>query len=381
MKKVCILTSVHSPFDTRIFHKQAKSLLKAGYDVTLIAQHERDEVVDGIKIVALPKSRNRFWRILGNCRVFRLALKQKADIYHFHDPELLPWGWLLQKLRHKPVIYDVHENLINTIPFKLWIPRFLRRPVAWLVDIVERALASRLAAIITISEPMKPRFAGCRGICIPVRNFPNLEMISQALAGHKPQSGAKRYSIIHNGKMSQERGFRIILEAMDLVVKQKPEAVCAILGDAESYGWLDKEGLNLMNRLIKQGNLQIIGRVPHQEVFQYLEVSHIGWKPRLHYQEALDVTVFEYMACALPIVASDVPLINDIIRKSRCGIIIAPGDAKAHAAAILYLLEHPAEAKKMGAKGKKAVFEKYNWETESKKLLELYSELLGGSHV
>jgi hypothetical protein len=46
--KICILTSVHPPFDTRIYYKQAKSLAKAGYDVTLIAQHDRDEVVDGI---------------------------------------------------------------------------------------------------------------------------------------------------------------------------------------------------------------------------------------------------------------------------------------------------------------------------------------------
>ena len=62
-KKVCILTTVHPPFDTRIFHKQAKTLVKADYDVTLIVQHDRDEVVNGVRIMALPKSRNKLVRM------------------------------------------------------------------------------------------------------------------------------------------------------------------------------------------------------------------------------------------------------------------------------------------------------------------------------
>ena len=60
MPKVCILTSVHPPFDTRIFHKEAKSLVKAGYDVMLIAQHDKEETVDEIRIVPLSKPKNRY---------------------------------------------------------------------------------------------------------------------------------------------------------------------------------------------------------------------------------------------------------------------------------------------------------------------------------
>ena len=84
--KICILTSVHHPFDTRIFHKEAKSLVKAGYDVTLVAQHDKDETVDGIRIVSLPKPKNRLERMtITVCLAYRKALKIDADIYHFHD--------------------------------------------------------------------------------------------------------------------------------------------------------------------------------------------------------------------------------------------------------------------------------------------------------
>ena len=108
--RLCILTSAHLAFDIRIFHKEAKTVACSGYEVTLIAQHEQGKKVDGVKIIGLAKARNRFHRIFGlTWRAFHLALKQKAAIYHFHDPELLPWGRLLQKIARKPVIYDIHE--------------------------------------------------------------------------------------------------------------------------------------------------------------------------------------------------------------------------------------------------------------------------------
>ena len=91
--KVCILTSVHPSLDRRVFHKEAKTLVKAGYNVVLIAQHNGKEIVDGVKIVPLPTPKNRFERRTKVVwRLFRLALKEKAPIYHFHDPELIRGG-------------------------------------------------------------------------------------------------------------------------------------------------------------------------------------------------------------------------------------------------------------------------------------------------
>ena len=99
--KVCILSSVHSPFDTRVFHKEAKSLIKMGYDVTLIAPHDHDTCVDQIHIKAIQKHPIRFKRMtLTVWSVYREALRVNAEIYHFHDPELIPIGLLL-KLKGK----------------------------------------------------------------------------------------------------------------------------------------------------------------------------------------------------------------------------------------------------------------------------------------
>ena len=332
-------------------------------------------------MVAWPKPKNRLWRMLGTGRVFKLALKQKADIYHFHDPELLPWGWLLQKLTHKPVIYDVHENYADAILFKTWIPRFLRKPTALIFRRIEKILAGRLSAIITVTEPMEQRFSGCGGLCVSVHNFTSLEIAMRAKESKEFDSENDRYSIIYTGWISKERGFETILDALDLVVKQSSKVTCVVLAAAGNFAWLDEEHDSLVKRLIKGDNLKILGRVPHNELFRYIEASSIGWKPGFPYQQGINTKTLEYMACGKPVVASDFPLTADIIRETKCGILVDPYDAKAHASAILYLLDHPEEAQEMGRNGQRAVLEKYNWEKESKKLLALYSKLLGGDDV
>jgi len=102
--KICHFTIVHQPFDTRIFHKEIKTLSKAGYDVTLIAQNDKNETIDGVQFIALQKAKNRIYRIsCSTFKIFLLALKQNADIYHFHDPELLPVGVLLMACQ-RPIV-------------------------------------------------------------------------------------------------------------------------------------------------------------------------------------------------------------------------------------------------------------------------------------
>ena len=169
--RVVHLTSVHRPFDTRIFHKECKSLAKAGYDVTLVAPYaEGDLTEDGIKLRAVALPHDRRERVTRTIReIYRAALQEDAEIYHFHDPELMPVGVLL-KLHGKKVIYDVHEDYSTSMQGKQWIPSVLHRPASVAVSICEATLAAACDRVVAATPIIAKRFHPGRTRL--VQNFP-----------------------------------------------------------------------------------------------------------------------------------------------------------------------------------------------------------------
>src|SRR5215831_9685823 len=169
--RVVHLTSVHRAFDTRIFHKECKTLAMAGYDVTLIAPHAGGDLIqDGVKLKAVAPPRNRRERIMSTVgQVYRAAIHEDAEIYHFHDPELMTVGGLL-KLRGKRVIYDVHEDYAGTMRGKMWLPAAFQNAAALAVSAGEAAFSSAcdsvIAATPTIASKFRPRKTQL------VQNFP-----------------------------------------------------------------------------------------------------------------------------------------------------------------------------------------------------------------
>ncbi|MCY1522537.1 Glycosyl transferases group 1 [compost metagenome] len=86
--------------------------------------------------------------------------------------------------------------------------------------------------------------------------------------------------------------------------------------------------------------------------------------------------MFEYMSAGIPVVGSNFPLWKSIIEGNRCGVCVDPANPTEIAEAIDYLFTHQAEAREMGARGRAAVLDKYNWDGEGVKLLSLYREVL-----
>ncbi|MCK4352706.1 glycosyltransferase family 4 protein [candidate division WOR-3 bacterium] len=365
--KVCILTSVHPCFDVRIFHKEARTLVNAGYDVTLIVQHTKNVIVDGVKIIALPKPKNRFFRIFGTtCQVFMLALKQRADIYHFHDPELLPIGILLKILRETKVIYDVHEDVSKQILSKYWIPKLLRGLISVLFNLFENLLSKKFDYIITATVNIRNKFK--IGKAIDIKNYPIVDSNFQIIHSYNKN----KYTIIYVGGLERIRGIKEIVRALEFV-NPKYNVTLKLLGEFSEKSFV-KEVKNLKG----WDKTYFLGYVSYREIYKYLEKVNIGlvcFLPAPNHIFSMPNKLFEYMAAGLPIVTSNFPLWKKIVEVNKCGLTVNPLNPKEIAKAVEWLIEHPDEAEKMGANGRKAVLEKYNWEKESKKLLKLYEDI------
>ena len=119
--KICHLSTVHLPFDTRVFHRECISLSKK-YEVYLVGNYCKDKIESGINLIGIKPYSSRLKRILINIpRVMWKGIAINARLYHIHDPELIPVGILL-RLMGKKVIYDIHENYSQVIKLKNWVP-------------------------------------------------------------------------------------------------------------------------------------------------------------------------------------------------------------------------------------------------------------------
>lgn len=371
IKKVCILSSVHSAFDTRVFHKEAKTLVKSGYKVTLICQHRKSETINGIEIIALHKPSNRFFRMFGTTwELFRLANKEKADVYHFHDPELIIVAILLKMLTKGKLIYDVHEDVPLDILTKDWIgnPK-IRKAASYLFDKFEKFSCKFIDIIVVVTPSIAKKFPP--GKTILVRNMPDVSTMEKI---RNQDVNKINFSAIYAGGLTRIRGIKEIIQAIGSIENNKIDLL--LLGEWESKDF-EKECKSL-----KEWNrVKFFGFVPFLEMNKYLLKADVGllcFLPEPNNVNAMPNKMFEYMITGLPVVASNFPLWKEIIEGNNCGICVNPYDPKEIAKAIEHLMEHPDEVKKMRRNGIKAVLQNYNWENESKKLLEVYEELCTG---
>lgn len=368
-----MLSSVHEALDPRIFHKEARTLAAAGFDVQLLARHTRDEVRDGVRIHALPEPRSRWdrpaqWRRLA-WRVWRL----RPDAVHIHDPELLPLLLLLKRALGVRAVYDAHEYYGEEVARRAWIPAPIRQPAARLTEWVEGYVARRIDAVVAVNEHMAAGFRRRGARSLAVHNFPPAEYFDLDAPVPPPDAPLVGYV----GLLSPDRGLATVYAAARLLRASVPAARVRVTGRVDWDG-LSPETPAEPAAWAAAG-VELAGVIPAADVPAALRGLAVGWVPFLdtgNNRRTIPLKLLEYMAAGRSVVASEIGYIAEIVRASGCGVLVPPGDAAAHAAALAALLTDPERARALGEAGRAAVRGRYTWAGEGERLVRLYRRLL-----
>lgn len=368
MIKVCHITSAHPKADIRIFQKECVSLANAGYDVTLVQQGE-DSEQSGVHIIGFGDiPANRLKRMLFTAkRAYKKALDVDAEVYHLHDPELLPYGLKLKR-KGKKVLFDSHEDVPADILCKYWIPAWLRKFISRVYTWYENYCFARIDGTVGVTPSLCTRLTQNSRKSTMVTNYPvwQEDTITPTF---------ENKSVAFTGLVSE-------IWCIDTLVKAV-EPLDEVTVELRSRDVEEPFG-SVLRDLPGWKKVNFPGRVPHAEVIKLLseclcgiallqEMPNSGGK----LGTLGNTKIFEYMMVGIPVICTDFILWKQIIDKWQCGICVNPKDENEVRAAIKFLLEHPEEAQRMGQNGRQAIREEFNWEQEEKKLFAFYREILG----
>lgn len=366
--KITHLTSVHARYDTRIFVKECSSLAKnANYEVSLIvADGKGNEVKNEVHIFDVgAKTGGRISRMTNTVqKVFEKAVELDSDIYHMHDPELIPVGLKLKRIGKK-VIFDAHEDTPKQLRNAPHLNAFLRAVLSRAYGVFERYALAKFDYIVTATPYIRDKFLVINKNSIDINNFPILEEL-----GNNTPWNEKKDEICYIGGIAKIRGIKELIRAMENVNNVK-------LNLAGKFVEKDVEAeVKKYPEWSKVNEFGFVGRKEIADILSRSKAGIVTLHPIINYQDALPVKMFEYMAAGIPVIASNIPLWQEIIEDANCGICVDPMKPNEIADAIEYIMAHQDEAQKMGANGKKAVIEKYNWGIEEVKLMRVYEEIM-----
>ena len=363
MIKVCHISSVHNLHDSRILYKQCSSLVKAGYEVSLVIQNDKPDIINGVNIIPLKYSKSRVYRILISTWIaFFKALKTKSKIYQFHDPELLPFA-ILFKLFGKKVIFDSHEDVVFQILHKPYLKnKILKSVVSNTFRSFQWFISLFLDKIIVVTDLMVPRFKNSKTVVIS--NFP---LISEPSFQYDIiDSGSPAF--VYLGGLSKIRNIKEVVLAYGALPHK---TTFNILGsfDTPHYEAICKA-------LPEWNQINFYGQVNFNEAQKIIAKSQIGilvLKSTPNHLLSMPIKAFEYMQKGLPFIASDFPYWRKLF--SDCAIFVDPENSEEITNAMNLLVTDNHLRSTLGNKGKQLVKDKYNWNQEEVKLILLYKEL------
>lgn len=364
--RVVMLANGHPSFDTRIFVKEARTLTNAGYSVCIILPAPESIVKDGVEIIAVTDSTAGWKKLVVNpWRILKQALRQpKTSVFQIHDSNILLVGVALRCLGRK-LIYDAHEDTPLQISYQHWMSPFVRKLYAWFYFLLEK-FCGWIFHYVIVAEPVIGKYFPAQKTAL-VRNFP----IVESFRSHPPvnyRSRKKRLTYLGTltevrGLFEMAKGARLAKSTIDFEF---------VLGGKFSPASLEQ-------KVLSEYPVTFLGWVSYNDLVEVLFDSRVGiiiTHPIERYQTNYPVKLFEYMAAGLPVIVARNTEAAGFVEEANCGIVVDPMNIEEVAQAITRLFSDVQESEAMGLRGQKLIFEKYNWEVDAPKLLQVVNTVM-----
>lgn len=363
MQKAVIahISTVHPSNDGRIYFKECAALANS-YEVHLIANGMASGA-EGVQVHAL-KGEGVIARVVKKpIQILRIVQSIKAQVVHFHDPELMFLGVILKILGYK-VIYDVHEDLPKQILYKPYLKSTLVKVLlSKLVWFTEQICSKFFDAIVVVTEDIQQKYAPSRTYL--VRNYP----ITQSIITTTKTKFQTPLKLVYAGGLTRVRGILELLEATTLL----PFEV-----EVHLYGKFNEAAYEqACKNSIGWTHVRFHGLLPMQEVYNELHNYDIGiglLHPIKNYLTSLPVKAFEYMAAGITMLFSDFDYWQQTF--GEYAYFADAQNPEDIAKAIQHMVTHQEEAFQKAEKGKAKITQEWSWEAEQVNLLEVYSRVV-----
>lgn len=365
---VCHVTSAHGRYDGRIFLKQCSSLAKNNYKVTLLCCDTLDdEVKNKVNIVSINKQFSSLRdRIFNSKRMLKkMCLEINADIYQFHDPDLLSLA-LYMKRKGKVVIFDSHEDYPSLFFEKQSIPVFLRKFLSSVYSLYEKHVFKKIDGVICVADYQLDRIKRINSNAVIITNYP---IIDNDFKKNKSVKNTLCFAGGVRANWNHDTVIKAIEDIDDVKYMVAGSYKESYLETLKSYKGFEK--------------VEFLGKLDKKSVKDLYSNSNVGialcsYRPNTCYKKGSlgNTKIFEYMMYELPVIFTDFDVFKNILKEGKFGIAVNPYDSKEVEAMLRYLLDNPKIAKEMGSIGRKLVVEKYNWETQAKILIKFYNDVV-----
>ena len=359
----------HPTDDGRVRAKLCRSLVNAGYDVHLIALGtEKGPGPDGVVVHPHGVGASRVRKFLERRRIAAHAAGLSPDIIHVHEPFL--FGSVVAARGSSRIVWDVHEDYEILLAGHVAIPKPLRRIVWRLWDWQERRLLRHVDLILAATPGVAERYLSLHPNVVTVPNYPEIPVFDGPHPWTEPH-------LLFSGAICENRGVVEILEALGVLRREGLRIPFTIAGPMGS----DAYEARLLEAIRKNGlgdDVKYVGWLPREEVVALACRATVGMVAHLPESQgdiAWPVKMFEYMACGLPLVYTNLGAMTEIAGDRAIGIAVEPRDIPALADAIRQLVSDPARSASCGATGRELVRTRFAWSVVEPLLVESFERL------